>query len=143
MKLILLLSKEHLKLAQDEAIAIIKPSKVIKSSNLLILETDNPEKANRLAYTKKIYQFLFKSSIKNIKKNMKEFDWQSIYKKNFCLRIHNIKEFSERKLAGYIWDKIKNPKVELSNPKTHIELITSNNNIFCGLLIRELRHKFE
>ena len=54
MKLILLLSKEHLKLAQDEAIAIIKPSKVIKHSNLLILETDNPEKANRLAYTKRI-----------------------------------------------------------------------------------------
>ena len=44
MKLILLLSKEHLKLAQDEAIAIIKPSKVIKHSNLLILETNNPEK---------------------------------------------------------------------------------------------------
>ena len=54
MKLILLLSKEHLKLAQDEAIAIIKPSKVIKNSNLLILETNNPEKVNELAYTKRI-----------------------------------------------------------------------------------------
>ena len=95
MKLMLLLSKEFLKLAHDEAIAIIKPSKVIKNSNLLILETTNPEKLNGLAYTKRIYQFLFKSNIKNIKKNMKEFDWQSIYKKNFCLRIHNIKEISE------------------------------------------------
>lgn len=144
MKLILLLSKEHLKLAQDEAIAVIKPSKVTKHSNLLILETKNPEKANRLAYTKKIYQFLFKSPIKNLEKNMKLFDWQSIYKKNFCLRIHNIKELSERKLAGYIWDIINNPKVELSNPKTHIELINhNNNNIFCGLLIKELKHNFE
>jgi len=143
MKLILLLSKEHLKLAQDEAIAIIKPSKVIKHSNLLILETDNPEKANRLAYTKRIYQFLFKSNIKNIIKNMKEFGWQSIYKKDFCLRIHNIQELSERNLAGYIWDRIQNPKVNLKNPKTHIELINNNNSIFCGLLIKELRHEFE
>ena len=38
---------------------------------------------------------------------------------------------------------VQDNQVPLSNPKTHIELINNNNNVFCGLLIKKLRHEFK
>lgn len=146
MKYIFLLSKEGLKLAKEEVLSLfnIKKSKLI--NNLLFLDLNSIELANRLAYTKKIYQFLFEANKKDLIKDIKNFNWQSIYKKDFCVRIHDFSgnnDLKEKNLASYIWKKLKQPKVNLANPKTLIEFFTIKNKIYATKLIKELKQNFE
>ena len=54
-----------------------------------------------------------------------------------------IQKYSEKNLAGYIWSSITKPKVDLSNPKTKIELFMVNDKVYCGLLIFENKENFE
>ncbi len=164
MKYIFLLSKEDLRLAKEEALSLFdKKGKLI--NNLLFLETDNIEKADRLAYTRKVYQFLFETNKKNLIKDIKEFNWQSIYKKNFCIRIRKLSPLKngraalnlrskfmasqggttlkEKDLASHIWKTLKNPKVNLKNPKTSIEFFITKDKIYTVKLIKELKQSFE
>ena len=63
--------------------------------------------------------------------------------KKDIIKINNLKSFSERKLAGYIWDKLKNPKVSLQNPKTLIAVVIAKNKAYCGVLEYENNEDFE
>ncbi len=138
-----LLSGEHLKLAKEEAITVTDGKSPKSYNNLLILTTNKTKNIDRLAYTKKIYKFLFSSTLKNLEKDLAKFNWNNIYKKNFSLRIHNKRNLQEKELAGYIWDKVKKPKVNLTNSKTQIELFIYKKQVFCGLLITEINSEFE
>ncbi len=137
MKYIFLLSKEDLKLAKEEVLALLNIKKSKLENNLLILESDDIQLADRLAYTRKAYQFLFETTKKDLIREIKAFNWQSIYKKDFCVRIHTLyKEgvagggglggISEKNIAGHIWRTLKTPKVNLTNPKTQIEVLITN-----------------
>jgi len=108
----------------------------------LYKETAN-ELAKRLAYTHNIYQLLFECKTNNLIKKLEEFNWQSIYKENFCLRINGKTNYKEKELAGYIWGKIKRPKVKLEDPKTLIELFFVKNKVYCGLLSKKIKKDFE
>lgn len=163
MKHIFLLSGDCTEIGKEEVISLsgIKNFKV--ADRLLIVELENDEKSlmelcRRLALTKSAYKLLFECKAKDIKKSMKSFDWNSIYKDNFCLRMHNlsdnkktenieknnqIKRYSEKDLAGCIWRSVNKPKVNLENPKTKIELFIINGNVYCGLLIYENCEGFE
>ena len=146
MNYIFLLSKENLKLAKEEVLSLFNINKFKLINNLLLLDLKNTQLADRLAYTKRIYQFLFKSNKKNLIKDAKEFDWQLIYKQNFCVRIHSLNgntNLKEKDIASYVWRKLKNPKVNLANPKTQIEFFITKENIYCVKLIKELKHTFE
>ena len=145
MKYIFLLSKEDLKLAKEEVLSLFNIDKYKLIDNLLFLELDDIELANRLAYTKKVYQFLFESNEKDIKNKIEEFDWQSIYKKDFAVRISGKDQFNlkEKTLASHIWNKLNNPKVNLDNPKTHIEFFMIKDKIYATKLIKDPHHTFE
>ena len=99
-----LLSKKNLELSKEEVIALTTEEyKLI--DNLLLLETNNiKELAKRLAFTKSIYELLFTANKKNLKDKIKAYDWNSIYKKDFCVRASELKE---SKLADLIWNKLK------------------------------------
>ncbi len=66
MKYIFLLSKEDLRLAKEEALSLLNIKKAKLVNNLLFLEANNIELADRLAYTRKIYQFLFEAKEKDL-----------------------------------------------------------------------------
>ena len=156
MKYIFLLSKEDLKLAKQEVLSLlnIKNSKLV--DHLLFLKSDSIESANRLAYTKKVYQFLFETNKKRLTKDIENFNWQNIYKKDFCVRIHNLNNIptkdkqgrgggttlKEKHIASKIWKTLTKPKVNLKNPKTSIEFFITNNNIYTTKLIKELKQNF-
>lgn len=142
-KYLFLLSGENIKLAKAEAEAITQPTNSKLYKNLLIIKTNNIKNISRLAYTKKVYQLLFTSNLKNIKNNIKKFNWQSIYKKDFSIRIHNTPALKEKQLASYVWNKIKNPKVNLKDSKTQIELFSHKKQIFCCLLIHKPNSQFK
>lgn len=155
MRYIFLLSKEDLRLAKEEVLSLFNVKKHRLINNLLFLDLNDIELANRLAYTKRIYQFLFETNENNLIRKIKNFNWQSIYKNNFCVRTHRLDNAStggrrgwgggniEKKLAGHIWQKLKTPKVNLKNPKTSIEFFITKNKIYTVKLIKELKHNFE
>ena len=179
MKYIFLLSGDYIDLAKEEIINLFDIENCRLLNNLLIIEVKNinekelKELSQRLALTKRIYKFLFKCKINDLIKTIKKYDWNSIYKENFCLRIHylnnnknndikkipiknkNIKKLSnaseritrsqltEKDLAKYIWHSVTNPKVNLESPKTKIELFFVNSKVHCGLLIYENKENFE
>lgn len=144
MKYVFLVSKENIALAKEEVLSLVNSKLYKLDKNLLILDINLnlvPFLANRLAYTKKIFRLLFSCKEKNLIKNMQNFNWQKIYKENFALRTEN-NNYSEKELAGFIWRKLKNPRVNLSNPKTAIFLFFAK-NIYCCLLEKEISHNFE
>jgi tRNA (guanine10-N2)-dimethyltransferase len=138
---IFLLSKQNLELSKQEVLALTDKQDFMLIDNLLILNT-NFKDYKRLAYTKEVYELLFISNPKNLIIDMKNFNWQKIYKTNFCLRTHNSK-IKEAKLAGYIWNNIKSPKVNLKNPKTEIHLFFIKNKAIGALVKYKNKQEFE
>ena len=148
-----LLSGDYADLAKEEVISLFDIGNFRLIDRLLIVDLKNDENiikklSQRLALTKSIYKLLFECKINELTDLMKKYDWNSIYKDDFCLRIHyskndknkinkKTKQFLEKNLAKYIWSSVKNPKVNLKNPKTKIELFIIGNNAYCGLLIFE------
>lgn len=178
MKHIFYLSGDFIDLGKEEVLSLfdIDESKLL--NNLLITNLSGNSKSwnnifSRLALTKYIYRFLFECKTDELSKFIKNFDWNSVYKGSFCLRINDfdknpineknikkdsikiknnkinknkklkIKNFSEKNLAGYIWNSVKNPKVDLENPTTRIEMFFIGNKVYCGLLLKETKGNFE
>jgi len=141
MQLIFQLSKQNIELNKAEITAIFgSKSKLI--DNLLIL--DSKEKYfDRLAYTKAVYQFLFACKKSELKSKILHFNWNKHYKKNFCVRVPGSNDAFEREIAGLVWHKIKNPKVQLRNSKTSFYFFFTKKLVICGLLIKELTERFE
>ncbi len=141
MQQIFLLSKQNLELSKQEVLALTDKQEFMLIDNLLILNT-NFKDYKRLAYTKEVYELLFISNPKNLITDIKNFNWQEIYKTNFCLRTHNSK-IKESKLADLIWNNLKSPKVNLKKPKTEIHLFFIKNKVIATLAKFKNKQKFE
>lgn len=169
MKHLFLLSGEYPDIAKEEVCSLLNNAKPKSDGKLLIADIDEnsaAKSAKRLALAKSIFKVLFECSVSDVEKSMKEFGWNSVYKGNFCIRVHfldgnsspvsrKIKNnkaqknkkalacFSEKSLAKYIWRSVSRPKVELKNPQTSIQLLITRKRAYCGLLVFENRENFE
>ena len=147
MRTVFLLEKTNLALAEAEALSLINGKKIERDENLLVAENSSKEALKRLAFTSKAYRFLFSCPPKNLIKEMKSFNWDSIYKKNFSLRMVNLSSkktgLKEKELAGFIWRSVEKPKVDLEKPKTAIEFLILEDKIVGGLLISRNKGEFE
>jgi len=134
MKKIFQLSKSNLELAKAEVLSLLNSSNYQLIDNLLIVEDDsNLGFEKRLGYTHAIYEFLFQCMTKDLLRTAQEFDWHRIYNKDFCVRAHG--RLDERLIAGIIYNKLKHPKVNLSNPTTKIEIFCIKNFAVAGKLL--------
>ncbi len=148
-----LLSGDYAALAKEEIISLfnLKNCRVIGS--LLVADLGANEEGfaitiRRLALTKRICRLLFECKLGELARSMKRYDWNSIYKDDFCVRVHNFnkknpKKFTEKKLAAHVWNSLRNPKVSLECPKTAIEVFITANKAFCGLVEYNNAEKFE
>lgn len=145
MKYAFLFSGEHIKLAKAEVLALFDKEKGKEkaelANGLLFLEVRDIKAADRLAFTNKVYSLLFSCAVKDLKERMARFNWQEVYRKDFCLRAHN-SSYSEAELAGYVWRSIKKPRINLKKPKTKIELFFTSKKVYCCLLIKGIKHDF-
>ena len=125
--------------AEIQALCPEKPKSFKRVDNVVICDTDFM--FPRLALTKKVYDFLFEATSKNLNEKMKKFDWNEIYDKNFSLKITNagsIKFYEkEATLAKHIWNQVHEPRVDLKFAQTKIEIILTEKKIFVGKLIYE------
>ncbi|MBN2422638.1 methyltransferase domain-containing protein [Candidatus Woesearchaeota archaeon] len=137
MKHIFLLSKENIELAKQEVLALAKPKNNELIDNLLVINT-KLNMQERLAYTHSVYGFLFKSNKNKLIEKIGNYNWQKIYKNNFCVRCINSNDpEKEKELAGYIWNSLKKPKVKLNNSETEIHFFFAEDIVVCGLFIAD------
>lgn len=94
----------------------------------------------------RMHYFDNNKKIFNIKNPLKN----KLDKKNNQKKLSNASELrftrsqlTEKNLAVYIWSSLINPKVDLKNPKTKIELFFNKDKVYCGLLIYENKENFE
>lgn len=172
MKYIFLLSGDYIKLGIEEAVSLFDFKNYEFFDRFLIVGLKNNlntlnKSFKRLALTKSIYKLLFECDFHELIGLMEKYNWDSVYRDNFCLRTYYVDynknpitkksirnkinkeiknnniEYSEKDLAKYIWHSVKNPKVNLENPKTKIELFFINKKAYCGLQIFENKEDFE
>ncbi|MFH1211040.1 MAG: methyltransferase domain-containing protein [archaeon] len=138
MRQIYLLSADNLLLGKEEVVAMAGDKVVGISDRVLVVDSKFTD-FKRLAYTKSVYQFLFSCQPEFLLECIRKFNWNKIYKRDFCVRIKNfhIQIFTERGLADAVWRRLKKPKVNLTNPKTGIEFLFVKGKVFCGLLLYE------
>jgi len=143
MKQIYLLSADNLLLGKEEVLALARPNSHELSDRVLVLDSSFKD-FGRLAYTKRVYKFLFSCRPEFLADNINKFNWNKVYKKDFCVRIHDfhIPHFTEPYLAGLIWSRLKTPKANLENPKTLIEFLFVKSRVFCGLFLYSQEYDF-
>ncbi len=135
MRYIVLLSGENLELAKEEALALAKTKKHKQQKNLLVVESEKFP-YERMAYAHKVCRYIFCCDKKNLKRIIKSTNWQKHYKKDFSITTHNT-ELNEIEIAGLIWDKIKNPKVNLLYAKSKFLFFQKGRKVYCGLQLWE------
>ncbi|MBW3022872.1 methyltransferase domain-containing protein [Candidatus Woesearchaeota archaeon] len=137
MAYIFLLSKDNLKLAKAEAETLAGKAEYSDDEIFLVKkEIDIKLLSKRLAYTKMIFQELFSCPYKDLENKMQEFEWQKVYSENFSIRKlgDTSKIKSEKSYAKFVWNKVKNPEVDLKDAKTKIILLCGKKVHVCLFL---------
>ena len=165
MKYIFFLSGDYAELGKEEVISLFDVNHSKFADRLVIADLDNKKEFvktfRRMALAKSVYRLLFECKTSELIGKMKSFGWNSAYKPGFCLRIYDFNDkpnngknnkknkksltasFSEKKLAGYVWRSVQNPKVSLDSPKTLIQLFIIKDKSYCGLLVYANNEDFE
>lgn len=121
MKILFHLSQENLDIAIYEVISLLDIKKYTLNNHFLSA-TVSQNKVNyikRLAYTHAAYQILFSATKNTLYERTKKFQWQNYYQQHFAVRCHGFSD--EHELAGFIYDQLKKPKVNLQHPKTSFD----------------------
>ena len=134
MKQLFVLSKENIDLSVSEVLRLYNVEKYDLVDNLLIIDSAK-DFSKRLAYSHEVHQFLFKTDLIHLEKKMESFNWEKVYDKSFSITIRNNSQLDEKKLAGYIWRNVNNPKVDLKNAKTKIILNCNEDKMIGSRLI--------
>jgi len=143
MKKIVRLSQENPELARQEVLELTLNNDYEQIKDLLIIDDKlNIELYKRLGLSHATYKLLFTTNIQDINKKIKDFDWEKIYKDNFCVRLHGDSKKKEREFSTIIYNKISAPIVNLKNPVTKIEFFKREEKMVCGLLIKEIDKSF-
>lgn len=134
MKLIFILSGENLDLAKHEVLALASSNDYSLDGNILLVDCKKFD-FSRLAYCHKVLRFVCKGV-----KQMETVDWQKYCKGSFCVRFKGNSSM-EKELAAFVWKSLKNPKVDLKQPDTKIELF-SGERVYCGTTLFENKKDF-
>lgn len=145
-----LLSKLNFGMSVAELSAFLQLKDYESYDGVVVAETRR-KKFSGLAYTKAAYKILFSSSLKSFESEFQNFKWKDIIKHDFCVRIHGKKDlkeknvllFDEEILAGYIWNRVESPKVNLKDPDVSVEIFEIGGRVYCSLLSWKNSERFE
>ncbi|PIN70250.1 hypothetical protein COV93_02250 [Candidatus Woesearchaeota archaeon CG11_big_fil_rev_8_21_14_0_20_43_8] len=143
MKHLFVISRDEPELAKAE-ISVVSGTDVTKEkSHIIVIDTEKDiEYFKRLAYTKRSLRFLFRCQKKDLDSTIESFDWNSVFHESYLVRCAGLGN-CERKIAEKIWDRLKDPKVDLDDPKTTFCFIQDKDEIYCGILVHESLGDFE
>lgn len=131
--LLLQLSRDNLDLAIEESKAVLGDKQIQIHDNILIVNSKKDYK--KLAYTHNVFKFLFSCDKNNIEQAINGFNWNRIINGSYSVKKLKTKESSEKRIAVLIWRRLKQPKINLKNPKNKIYVLSCGDKIFfCKLL---------
>ncbi len=136
--MIFVLSKYNIDLARAEVEALAGKKGELHE-NFLVLDAEFD--FSRLAYTNKILEFLFHCRRTDLKNKFERFDWNDIYKNNFCIRSNEYKY--QKDFAKIVWQSLDNPKVQLNDSDTEIWIYFYRDDAFVGKTVYEREEKFK
>jgi len=134
MKKIIVLSQDHPDIGLEEVRILTKQEPQVIGT-LAIVDTEE-RLFNRLAYAHKVLEFLFVCDENKIEQMVKAFVWDDVYEDSYYVNVHGNTE-GGKKLADLIWDRIKNPKVDVKYAKTVIEFSFEEGKVVCGKFLYE------
>ncbi len=130
---------QEMSIAEASSVLGLDPIKTFEGG--MIAKTGSSE-FDRLAYTKGVYEILFSSDFKGFQDTFMNHPWADSVKGSFCVRSHTPK-FDEKMLAGYVWHKLKKPKVRLEDPDFLIEIFEVEGKFHCCNSIWQNKGGFE
>lgn len=137
-----LLSKEDIGLAKAEVEALVGCGGKLDENFLLLDHDDVNGLEKRLAYTNFILKVLFECNKKVLLENVERFDLHKHYKENFCVRVVG-KGYTEKELADAVYHKLRDPKVELEDPKTRFVFVLTEKKAYLCVALAEVEKSFE
>ena len=144
--ILLHLSGENTELAREEALALAGTEEYEQYGSILLLNTKYNKILERLAFTHGIFEVFFISDEDKILQDIINFNFNKHYKENFRVKNLNLTgketEFSERRLGEMIYERLQNPHVKLTNPKTQFFFIFASEKIICCRLIKNISKDF-
>ncbi|MBI2140038.1 hypothetical protein HYU14_03880 [Candidatus Woesearchaeota archaeon] len=148
MRALFLLSGENIPLASMEIRQLLAPENFFTTGNLALGKIPRGRAGlwRRLAFTKSAYELLFFCSRENILRAVRDYCWNDICHGSFCVRAAcasgGSPESGERELAKEIWQKVKNPNVDLQNPSLLIQFFFLGKRVYCGRLLWKNEERF-
>ncbi len=100
---------------------------------------------SRLILTHKVYSYIFFSDHKNFYDSAKRISWNLYIEPPYYVRVIRIPSGNKalqgirEKFADIIWYSLKNPKVDVRNPKTIIDVIVTPKKVFVGRLFLDVK----
>ncbi len=140
MKLIFYLSGENECLARFEVLNLLNAKELYKDQQILVAETSEVEKLNRLALTHEVAEFYAVCSLEELEYVFREIPICD----SCCVRVtkigvRDVKSLElERKLGGILWKR--GAKINLTNPKTIVKVYVAD-KCYVGFLIHKTNKK--
>ncbi len=141
MKLLLELSQQDLTLSAAEALAQTRTKTYYLIDNLLIISTTRD--LHHLAYTKRVFTYLFTCTLPRLIKRMQTYSWKKVYKNNFYVELKGTTTHTSKQLANIIYDQLDYPSVKMKNATTHITFFFHEGKVICGKLLYEITESYE
>jgi tRNA (guanine10-N2)-dimethyltransferase len=140
------LSGENLELAREEIVSLGNIKKYQQIKNVLMADIRYNNIFDNLAYTHGIFKILFACDAEHLIDEISLFNFNRHFKEDFGVRILNFSEnklvFNEEDLGSLVYGKIRNPKVNLTNPKTQFFFIFADHKAVCCELIKSIDKKY-
>ena len=141
-KLLFYLSGENLGIAKAEVLALTNAEKFDLVDRFLVVDTNKRGLEDRIAFSHRIYKLLFSCKPDDLVDKINSFNWNKVYRGDFCVRVVNSNSFGEKDLAALIFRKLRNPVVKLRDSQTPIHFIFSENKVFASILLSEIDKSF-
>jgi len=148
MEIIFILSGEHETLPESEVTACLEAEKTdfnikFQDCGILILEINEKDYnlintlGKRFAYVHEVCKLLFKTSHKNLKKDVEKYPWEKLIEKDYAVRVKRSDPESkvnsikmEQEIGGLIKGRLgESVNVNLENPATFIRTIILDDSI--------------
>ncbi len=139
--LLFVVSQEDIDLASTEIIRYLHLEDAEIKDHFLLTNKRYSNRMKELAYTRKICKLLFRCKKKDVEAEIKRFNFNKHYKKDFSLRVPQLTRL-EVPLGGKIYDRLQNPKTNLKKATTQFELYFSKDEAFMTLLLADVQHDF-
>jgi tRNA (guanine10-N2)-dimethyltransferase len=131
--LLLQLSRDCIDLSIEEAKAVLGKKQIQIHDNILVVNSRKDYK--NLAYTHKVFKFLFSCKKDNIEQSITKFNWNKIIKGSYSVKKIKTKISSEKRIAQLVWRRLNHPKIDLKNSKNKIHVLSYKDKLFfCKLL---------